>query len=234
MGDVTNRILILGNGELAAEALRRAAAMGLEAEAVVPPRTGAGENTRAIREIALEELAVCRGSAGGFQLRFSRTDGNLDLHAAAVLLAFDPLRDAIPPGSWVPASPKILSSVKVTADMVLSGLETGAVKEEPRQVAFLLGLDGESHPFLLRETLEACQELETNHRVRTHVMVGNLKVGDRGLESLVRQCRKAGTLFTKFDRVRPEIEAVEEDAVIIRYTDPVLGEACTPCGPTSW
>ncbi|MGB6068591.1 MAG: hydrogenase iron-sulfur subunit [Desulfomonilaceae bacterium] len=216
----SQKVLVLGGGDATGKDLAwRLAEEGFDVLLLGEASThGLRKGIRLIADADLEEV---QGFVGGFEVALRSGSGRLTEQAGFIVAA--------KPATMVPKyeayglarSSKILSLSELEANLQTeSALERRA--GDWFHAAFLLGLEGASHPAVFSRVLDAIEKLQSLGQVQTYVFTRHLKVAAFGLERRYRECRESGALFFKFDREGPYFESCA-DGPVIRFLDPLLG-----------
>ncbi len=213
------RVLVLGGDATGKDLALRLAEEGFDVLlAGKASSDGLYEKVRLLADADLDEV---QGFVGGFEVTLRTGSGRLTEQVGFIVAA--------KPATVVPKyesyglarSRKILSLSDLEAD-----LQTENTLERRSgdwfHAAFLLGLEGGSHPAVFSRVLDAIEKLQSLGQVQTYVFTRHLKVAAFGLERRYRECREKGALFFKFDLEGPCFESCA-DGPVISFLDPLLG-----------
>jgi coenzyme F420-reducing hydrogenase delta subunit/NAD-dependent dihydropyrimidine dehydrogenase PreA subunit len=226
----TQRICVFGSTACAWEIAGRlrqanlAVTLAAAAEAC-DPRPGdrwAAEGA-AIETVSGVRLESCSGGPGRFELAFAGGASRSRLTAAALVVAEADERRP----NFAPYGLERGPAVLALSDLTEQGWRPQAGRTAWRQVVFLNGLHGESHPLITGEIMAAALRLQTEVGSQCSILTGNLKVAAEGLEALAREARAGRVLFFKFANTVPVFSTETGGRVRIRFEDESTGEEFT-------
>ena len=164
-------------------------------------------------------VAGCRAHQGNFQIRLEKNGGDIARTVGAVIIAEEWAREAN--FSWYDLQPSsAVVSLSAYREMVSDGNEN---ELRGKRVAFLTGLANESNPVIMRDVLETALRLQSTFESQTYILAGNLKIAGSGLERLLWEVRKAGSVIFKFDHLLPDIQQDPNGAAVLRCHDQAAG-----------
>jgi coenzyme F420-reducing hydrogenase delta subunit/Pyruvate/2-oxoacid:ferredoxin oxidoreductase delta subunit len=163
-----------------------------------------------------------RGTAGNFCFRLDTPQGREEVRVGAVILAPEINLAPNPERYGLPCHPRILSQTQlehllISPPETLNFLSGG---NHPAAVALLVGLAGEGHPSALRRALTAAGLLAPLD-CQIHLLVGDTKVAEPGLEQALRAAQDAGLILYKLGQ-RPEFR-LAADRPVLSFFEPVMG-----------
>ena len=158
------------------------------------------------------ELVTLDGQVGGFTASFARGGERLGLSTSSVVLAVGNERYYPKDRYGLPRSDKA-----VTVSQLLSKLQLH--KGSPADsiqgpILFVLDLGGETARETAAEAIEAAIYAKKALGTEVYVLYRDLKVDSPGLESLTRQMRDQGIIFSRYDSAEV---AVDDESVSVEY-----------------
>lgn len=221
------RICVLGNTACAWETANRLGRAGMEvvlatADEAQDPRDGgnrAGQSPP-VQTLSGARLTACSGQIGQFDLVFACRGHSVRQTVAAVVLAES---DERCPSEALPGL-RLAANVMPISAFLNAGCRPPAGAAPWKQVAFLNGLQAESHPAMSGSIMRAALRLQAELAVPCCVLTRNLKVAGEGLEALSREARSAGVQFFKFTASGPTLLQEQDGSVRLQFVDDPTGK----------
>jgi len=190
--------------------------------------TGLFDGLDSAKSAKIEILPVagpfsCSSTAGHFSLAFTANGQPVTRTVTSIILADAGVRKPNFPLYGVDASGSVVS-LSQAREFIASGSGPAKKIASGQRIAFVTGLADEGKPVITAEVMRCALELQQEFNKQTYIFTGNLKVAGDGLEALYRQTKQAGTVYMKFTKTRPNIQADETGSVTITYTDEVIRE----------
>ena len=164
------------------------------------------------------------GTCGDFTLKLSSDNQEIIRQVSTIVVAEEGERRSNRSHYGLIASDVVLSPSRLSALLTGDG-GGGFLPTDLKHAVFLNGLMEDSHPVITREIMRLCLALQTELKVQTYVLTGNLKVAANGLEVLYRRTKEAGTCYVKFTENQPEmVQAADDGGVRIEFKDEITGQ----------
>jgi len=216
-----NKILVIGNGSLAANITRglleeNAEVIVMSIDGSLKPSILEGfENLGKGKPEILEnaELITCDGYPGNFELKMKAGAEKININTACIIVAEEAIRKDHFSVYNLQKSPFAVSFTE------LSENETDA-----DSIVFLTGLKTGGHPAVHEEIMRKCLDFQRDGNKKTFILTNNLNVAGSGLEELYRETKEAGTVYAKISGEMPEISQDGDGRVSIELFDEILQE----------
>lgn len=224
---VAEKALIIGTGPTGRGIAEGLAARGVECTCIAPQGRDDGwpEPLGADPEPRIEILPVdacvsCRGAVGNFRLGFKVPGGIEEKCVSHIVLADEALRESNIAAYGLHPDPGIFTLSRAW-EMHRGPAKARRILDAAKRIALITGLAFESDPVVAGEAMRLALELQKTGTCQTYLLTGNLKVGDRDLEALYREAKRAGTVFLKFADTRPHMIQDESGRLTIEGTDEI-------------
>jgi coenzyme F420-reducing hydrogenase delta subunit/Pyruvate/2-oxoacid:ferredoxin oxidoreductase delta subunit len=163
------------------------------------------------------QLVACKGFAGDFHLVLNQNSTFIRKKVSAIVVAEDQTASPNYKNYGLTPNDRIMD-LSALEEKMHDASANGLFKEGTR-IAFLCGWQIDSHPAIAQRMLYHCLQLQSEPKLSTMFMTGNLKVAANGAESLYQQAKKAGAVFIKFTHTFPSIQIRSDGRFNIAYID---------------
>ena len=223
---MNHQTLILGNGPCAVAAAESLLAAGENIIIATKDDTcnlNGSVDSASLQILRQMRCLSCKGSVGNFKIHGIQKNKPVAIDAGCIIIAEEDQRtpNFSLYGLNASSNVKTLSEMKT---LLSSPSNEKNILSEIKKVIFLTGLVKESTPIIAKEVMLSSLLLQKEFRLQTYILAKNLKVAGDGLESLYRDTKNAGTIYTKFTDDVPDIHQGEEDNIRIDFYDEITSK----------
>lgn len=222
---LSQNVLVIGGGSSGKAAVETLSAYGystvlIDSEKILP--SAADKMPETVETYANTALTSLSGHIGGFTATIKTGDRLKQVECGAVILAsgFSGEQDAWKTLSDRCSSPRLVPLLKLSS-------AAAALPRVPsvRSVAIILDLDIDEGKASTEIACRTALELQKRNNLQVFLFCRDIRVGSLYLEELYDKARDGGAVIVKYDK---EIKiAVKDDAVLLSFTDAVLGSPMT-------